>query len=264
MIYNLQFKFLIAGLIFIASVVIGYFLRSDIQNYALADALSNTSIGQKISGPIENKFNKELQTRIAKQGLAAAGTYELSKIFKAPDAEVLNGKGETVKLKKFTEGKYTLLTFFYEFCSDAKGCPFAMSTMQIVKQYLEKTPSLSKQVRMVHISFDPERDTPVMMAGLEKKTNRENKPYSVEWRFLTTKNYDVLIPLIDGYGQNVDIAIDPKTGKRTLDFPHVLKIFLIDPNGYVREIYSTTFLNPEMLLNDIETLMIETEKGVNK
>jgi hypothetical protein len=37
----------------------------------------------------------------------------------------------------------------------------------------------------------------------------------------------------------------------------VLKVFLIDPAGFVREIYSSTFLHPRSVLNDIETLMLE-------
>jgi hypothetical protein len=38
---------------------------------------------------------------------------------------------------------------------------------------------------------------------------------------------------------------------------HVLKVFLIDPRGIVREIYTTSYLFPDVLLNDIETLRLE-------
>lgn len=259
MIQNLQFKYLVAGLIFIASTLLGYIVISQyIPSGSRVDAFSTLSN----SKPIEKEFNPELQARIAGQKLAAAGTYELQNIFNAPDGDVLDSKGNAVKLSKYTSGKYTLLTFFYDMCADAKGCPYAYTTMHTVKNYLEKTPALSKQVRFVNISFDPERDTPMMMAGLEKRANNHNKDFSIDWRYLTTKNVDKLIPLIDAYGQNVDIALDKNSGKRTLEYPHVLKIYLIDPKGVIREIYSTTYLSPEMLLNDIETLMIETEKGI--
>jgi protein SCO1/2 len=36
-----------------------------------------------------------------------------------------------------------------------------------------------------------------------------------------------------------------------------LKLFLIDPRGSVREIHSTSFLQPQVLLNDIRTLLLE-------
>jgi hypothetical protein len=37
----------------------------------------------------------------------------------------------------------------------------------------------------------------------------------------------------------------------------VLKVFLVDRRGWVREIYTTSFLQPQMVLNDIETLLGE-------
>jgi protein SCO1 len=37
----------------------------------------------------------------------------------------------------------------------------------------------------------------------------------------------------------------------------VLKVFLIDRAGYIREIYSSSFLHPRTVLNDIETLLLE-------
>lgn len=37
----------------------------------------------------------------------------------------------------------------------------------------------------------------------------------------------------------------------------LLKVYLLDRHGDVREIYSTSFLNPDVLLNDIRTLLME-------
>ena len=37
----------------------------------------------------------------------------------------------------------------------------------------------------------------------------------------------------------------------------MLKVFLIDRAGFVREIYSSTFLHPQTVVNDIETLRLE-------
>jgi hypothetical protein len=38
---------------------------------------------------------------------------------------------------------------------------------------------------------------------------------------------------------------------------HIAKVFLIDSNLAVRNIYSTGFLDHEILLRDIETLLLE-------
>jgi hypothetical protein len=39
----------------------------------------------------------------------------------------------------------------------------------------------------------------------------------------------------------------------------MLKVFLIDPRGRVREIYSLAYLQPEVMLNDIRTLHLEPQ-----
>ena len=55
-----------------------------------------------------------------------------------------------------------------------------------------------------------------------------------------------------GLGQDV---WTPRAGGGALS--HVLKVFLIDRRGSVREIYSTSFLHTQVLLNDIKTLLLE-------
>jgi protein SCO1/2 len=191
-------------------------------------------------------------------GLPSPGSYQLQRIFKVPKLDVLDTKGKLQPIENYATGKITLLTFFYNRCSDANGCPYAMALFHQVKSKLEKDKSLRDSVRLVHISFDPERDTPIMMAGLEKKSNGidQNKPH-IEWDFLTTSSVDALLPVVDGFGQNVDINMSSTTGNKTLNYSHVLKAFLIDEKGYVREIYSTNYISAEMLINDIQTLALE-------
>ena len=190
--------------------------------------------------------------------LPEPGSYTLQKIFPVPKLSVLDTKGQLQPISKYTKGKITLLTFFYDRCSDVNGCPYAMMLFHQVKNKLEKNEKMRNSVRLVHISFDPARDTPMMLAGLEKRSSgiaRNEK--SIEWDFLTTASVDHLLPIVDGFGQNVDININPKLGDKTLTYSHVLKAFLIDENGNVREIYSTNYISAEMLLNDIQTLDLE-------
>ena len=44
------------------------------------------------------------------------------------------------------------------------------------------------------------------------------------------------------------------------ELAHVLKVFLIDRAGFIREIYTSTFLHPQTLLNDIDTLVMEDSR----
>jgi protein SCO1 len=59
-----------------------------------------------------------------------------------------------------------------------------------------------------------------------------------------------------------EISIDRTasgSGGRVLN--HLLKVFLIDPQGWLREIYSNQSLNPAAILGDIKTLLLETAEG---
>jgi hypothetical protein len=40
-------------------------------------------------------------------------------------------------------------------------------------------------------------------------------------------------------------------------YSHVLKVYLLDRRGAVREIYSPSFLRTDVMLNDIRTLVAE-------
>lgn len=192
-----------------------------------------------------------------KAKLPAPGTYQLHKIFTIPELKVLDSTGALQPISKYTKGKITLLTFFYERCSDANGCPYAMTLFHRVKSKLVRDETLRNRMRFVHISFDPDRDTPLMMARLEKNYNKSNKDKkSIESIFLTTSSIDALLPVVDAFGQNVDIDINKNTKDKVLSYSHVLKVFLIDETGVVREIYSTAYLSKDMLLNDIETLSL--------
>ena len=76
------------------------------------------------------------------------------------------------------------------------------------------------------------------------------------WYFLTTRSSRALAPLLEGFGQDVRSTRSLSGGRLQREVSHVLKVFLIDRDGFVREIYSSTFLHPRTVLNDIETLLM--------
>jgi hypothetical protein len=48
-----------------------------------------------------------------------------------------------------------------------------------------------------------------------------------------------------------------RSGRARRELSHVLKVFLLDPAGDLHEIYSSRFLHPQTVLNEIETLLME-------
>ena len=185
----------------------------------------------------------------------APGTYRLYDIMAAPDGAVLDLEGRRARLARFTRGKITVLSFIYTNCADARGCPLAYQVFHTIHDRLRETPALRDHVRLVTLSFDPVHDTPAVMRRYANGAIAERAP-GLEWTFLTTRSPRELLPILDGLGQDVQIERRPRAGGAPR-LGHVLKVFLIDPRGMVREIYTTSYLFPEVVLNDIETLRRE-------
>jgi protein SCO1 len=183
------------------------------------------------------------------------GTYQLQHIMPVPEGTVLDVDGKEKSLVSFTRDKITLLSFIYTSCVDPDGCPMAYKTFDELKKHILARPEFADKIRFVSLSFDPQRDTPETMqdyAGSHLR-NRDGLP----WYFLTTASPAALEPLLDGFGQDVQVVVDKATGRSSKELSHVLKVFLIDRTGDVREIYTTSFLLPQVVMNDIETLLIE-------
>lgn len=185
----------------------------------------------------------------------AAGSYELQEIMTAADGDVLDIEGQRQRLHRYTGGKVTLLSFIYSTCADPSGCPYAYMVFHNLKTRLERDARLHDKVRLVSLSFDPKRDTPQMLKLYAGDNALPNQP--VEWDFLTTASLRELLPILDDFGQDVYLELDPTTGKPLGSMSHVLKVFLIDRDHVVREVYTTVYLQADMAYNDILTLLME-------
>lgn len=182
-----------------------------------------------------------------------AGSYKLQNIQRVADAVFLDGTGHAVRLSELTRGKITLLTFFYTYCVDPLGCPFAHVTLAHLRDRVRSDRSLSGRVRFVSISLDPTHDTPAAIASYGQEFAIDPK---FEWRFLTARRVPELLPVLDDFGQDVSVEMD-ETGRATRTLHHMLKMFLIDARGEVREIYTLAFVQPQVMFNDIKTLALE-------
>ena len=186
----------------------------------------------------------------------APGSYTLHRIMAAPEGRVLGIDGRQQPLSRYTRDQITLLGFIYTTCVDPEGCPLAYRVFDALKDAIAATPSLHGKVRFVTLSFDPARDSPEVMRSYAGSRAVE-KDGGLRWYFLTTRSVRELMPLVDGFGQDIHITFDRSGARPRRELSHVLKVFLIDRAGDVREIYTSTFLYPRLVLNDIETLLME-------
>jgi protein SCO1 len=185
-----------------------------------------------------------------------AGSYVLHRIMAVPDGEVLDVDGRSHRLAELTRGRITLLGFIYTSCSDPDGCPLASRIFDALRGRILATPELHGKVRFVTLSFDPAHDSPAVMRRYAG--GRDRRDDALAWHFVTTRSARALGPLAEGLGQDIQYTVDRSSGTPRRELSHVLKVFLVDPEGFVREIYTSTFLHPTTVMNDIATLGSET------
>lgn len=172
----------------------------------------------------------------------APGSYELPAIGRVADAQLLGASGAPAPLLGLGPGEAALVSFVYLSCHDA--CPAATATFAALDAALASRPELARRVELVTVSFDPARDTPEKMAALERSLAPHGR-----WRFLTARSPDAIAPVLEAFGQDAT-PIDETQFVR-----HVLKVFLIDADHRIRNIYSTGFLDPRLVLADLETVL---------
>ena len=184
----------------------------------------------------------------------APGSYSLPPIQGAPDGEVLDTRGKPHALAQLTRGRITLLGLVYTRCTDTEGCPLATWAFSAVRNLIRGDAALERRVRLLTLSFDPVHDVPATMAAYARRM-RATGP-GAQWDFLTTASRSALDPILDGLSQDLSVAADSKAVPGTEEFSHTLKVFLIDPEGRVREIYSSAWLHPRVIVNDIRTIAL--------
>lgn len=182
----------------------------------------------------------------------APGTYKLDRIQKVGNGFVIEDSvWQPHLLSSYTTGKITLFSFFYGTCRDPVGCPATWSAFESIQSDLEKEKQLNGRVRLLFLSLDPVVDTPELLSLYKGKSTPE-----VPWRFITTWSRWFLRPIMRSMNLTVTYEAD-KNGTRTGDIYHMVRVYLIDADGWVREIYATGFFDPHVVVNDIKSLVME-------
>lgn len=226
----------------------------------------------------------------------SAGSYKLPALGYAKNATALTTDNESVSYHSLFREKYTLLNFMYTRCNDLNGCPLSHIVFSRIKDLAQQDPMLAQNLQMISMSFDPGYDTPELLKELESSINADHIDHSshdmshtdhnmhhseheghnmshgehhqhhvekadVDWKYLTTQSQEALAPILEAYNQSV-IPQSRTDGEDAGNFSHILRVFLIDPDLRIRNIYSVDFLHPDIVINDLKTLMLEY--GVNE
>lgn len=179
-----------------------------------------------------------------------AGSYELPPLKSAGDGEIVTSTGTVTTLHELYAGKLVVLSLIYTRCADAQGCPWATALLRIARKRLDRDePEISSRARFITLSFDPKHDSPDIM-------RRYGAPFTQDsdWVFATTDSPAALAPILRTYGQDLRPDPSPAAGA---GLAHLLRVFLIDENQFIRNIYGASVLDPALLVRDLKTLVLE-------
>jgi protein SCO1/2 len=161
----------------------------------------------------------------------------LADIGPAPPVALTDAEGRPFELASL-RGKAVVVSFIYTTCNGS--CPATTHNLYRVQEALKSAGLWRKQVEFISISLDPARDTPEVLKNYARLYTADPSA----WHFLTgpTDRVARVIAAWDMWAR-----IGPSG---TLDHPS--RIFLVDPAGRQREIYSLEFLTPETVVRDVK------------
>jgi cytochrome c peroxidase len=155
-------------------------------------------------------------------------------------------------LHELFKERAVVLSFIYTQCADPKACLAATGALCDLQRLSRELPELTEKLLLVTLSFDPATDTPEVMARYGRVSLPDGQ--GAEWLFLTTRNQGELQPLLEAYGQRVDRRKEPSP---LGDYYHPLRVYLIDPQRKIRNIYSYGLLDPRLVARDAQTVLMD-------
>lgn len=178
------------------------------------------------------------------------GSYELPPMGKIDDHPLVDAAGGNTSLARLTGGRPAVVSFIYGSCSEASGCPMSTAVMHRLDAMLAADPALSGHAVLLSVSFDPSRDRQHLARMQQARASGST------WQFVTAPDEKALQAMLDDFGQSITKVLR-SDGSWTGQWRHVLKVFLLDEQRRVRNIYSTGFLDADLVRNDLMTVLLE-------
>jgi cytochrome c peroxidase len=205
-----------------------------------AGAFAGIAVGALLCGAGRTDFTYSTGSFAPEYTLPEPGSYSLPVIRRVSDHPLLDASGRETSLFALKGRRTAVVAFVYMSCAEATGCPFSMAVLHRLDSELAADPNLSARVVLLTISFDPDRDTPERLAEL---------------RELHHPGQSQLQPLLADFDQRV-VKLHFPDGRWSGLFRHVLKVFLLDEENRVRNVYSVGFLDSDLVLTDLRTLLV--------
>ncbi|MEO8648789.1 MAG: SCO family protein, partial [Acidobacteriota bacterium] len=145
-------------------------------------------------------------------------------------------------------GKALALTFIYSECPLPDYCIRMSTNFSDLAHQIQNDPDRKDRLRLLSISFDPERDTPAKLRsyGLGY-LGKDAKPDFTVWQLAVGSDKEVRA-VADFFWLRYEVDPNDRT-----QFAHSLRTAVIAPDGKVVKIFSGNDWTPAELLKALET-----------
>jgi protein SCO1/2 len=160
-----------------------------------------------------------------------------------PDAALIDQHDTRRSLSEWT-GTPTLVTFIYTRCPLPTFCPLMDQNFATIQRAAAEDPVLRGRIRLVAISFDPEHDTPAVLA--RHAARLETDP--AVWTFLTGDR--VTIERLAGR-----LGVGIIRAGHAADITHNLRTILVGADGRIAKIYTGGDWTPHRAIADLRAVL---------
>jgi protein SCO1/2 len=154
------------------------------------------------------------------------------------DAALVNQAGEATPFSSF-RGHRVALTFIYTRCPLPEFCPLMDRNFAAIQRRLAGRPDLA-DVRLVTITFDPEHDTPDVLAAYAQRRGAD----PAIWSFLTGEPGTVY-----AFGEQFGLYVEPNP--EGVDITHNLRTAVVDPEGRLVGMHGGNDWTPDDIVADL-------------
>ena len=157
---------------------------------------------------------------------------------------LLNTDSTAVSFPDDYKGNITVISFIYTHCPDV--CPVITANMKNIQSQLEDTTG----VQFVEVSFDPERDTPSVLANY-KSNYKLNEQFTLLTG--TQANVDSLLGKMNILAEKSRIDSVQQDSNQYF-MKHSNTIYVMDKQGRIKFEYMGSAVPPEYVAEDINKL----------
>jgi protein SCO1 len=158
-----------------------------------------------------------------------------------PDFALINQDGKRIHLSSY-RGDALLVTFIYTRCPFPDFCPLVSRNFAKIYAQTKSNPELSKHMRLLSVSFDPDHDTPAVMRQYAKTFDGTTggNPYG-RWEFAVVPKDE--LPKVTGF---FDVTVADNGGQVV----HSMSTSVIAPDGKIYSWREDTDWKPQDLIAD--------------